>query len=406
LHVPWILKHKPKTLSEVVGNEDAKRKIFQWVQSWSKGVPKKRALFLYGSPGTGKTVSIEALANDLEMELVQSNASDYRTAEAVERFAGRASQYGTLSGKRRLILFDELDGITGTADRGGLSVITEIVKKTCSPIVLTANNAYDPRFSTLRNYCELMEFKKFTRTQVEKHLKRICSIEGLEAEDAALKLIAERASGDVRSAVNDLQALAQGKERLTYDDVSWLASRDRKEVIFNVLRSIFYAKDSLMAKDAVDMADVDPDMLLEWIYENTPYHVKDPKELAAVMEMLALADIYRGRIASTQNWSLMRYFIDFMTAGVAASWSKKSPGWVPFKFPTRISQMSSSRAYRQMLSAIGMKVGKRCHVSSARAVKEILPYMRVIFESNHEMGAGLAKWFDLDEDMINYLAKK
>jgi len=406
LHVPWTLKYKPKTLSEVVGNEDPKRKICQWVQSWSKGVPKRRALFLYGAPGTGKTVSIEALANDLEMELVQSNASDYRTAEAVERFAGRASQYGTLSGKRRLILFDELDGITGTADRGGLSVITEIVKKTGSPIVLTANNAYDPRFSTLRNYCELIEFKKPTRTQIEKHLRRICSIEGLEAEDAALRLIAERASGDVRSAVNDLQALAQGKKRLTYDDVSWLASRDRKEVIFNVLRSIFYAKDSLMAKDAVDMADVDPDMLLEWIYENIPYHVKDPKELAAVMEMVALADIYRGRITSTQNWSLMRYFIDFMTAGVAASWSRKSPGWVPFKFPTRISQMSSSRAHRQMLSAIGTKIGRRCHVSSIQAVKEILPYVRVIFEGNPEMGAGLAKWFDLDEEMINYLAEK
>jgi len=406
LHVPWTLKYMPKTLSEVVGNEDAKRKMLQWVQSWSRGIPKKRALFLYGPPGTGKTISAEALANDLGMELVQSNASDYRTAEAVERFAGRASQYGTLSGKKRLILFDELDGIAGTADRGGLSVITEIVKKTGSPIILTANNAYDPRFSTLRNYCELTEFKKPSRTEIQRHLRKICSLEGIESEDDALKLIAERATGDVRSAVNDLQALAQGRKRLTYGDVSWLATRDRKEVIFNVLRSIFYAKDSFSAKDAVDMADVDPDMLLEWVYENLPYHVKDPKELAATMGMLALADIYRGRIASTQNWSLMRYFIDFMTAGVAASWSKKATGWVPFKFPTRIGSMSASRADRQMLSAIGMKIRKRCHVSSIRAVKEILPYIRVIFESNPEMGAGLAKWFDLDEDMINYLAKQ
>jgi len=406
LQAQWTQKYRPKTLSEVVGNEETKKRILQWIHSWRKGPPKKRALFLYGPPGTGKTVSAEALANDLDMELVQSNASDYRTAEAVERFAGRASKYGTLSGKKRLILFDELDGITGTADRGGLSVITDIVKKTGSPIVLTANNAYDPRFSTLRNYCELIEFKKPSRTDITKHLARICSLEGIEAVDTAIKLIAERVTGDVRSAVNDLQALAQGKKRLTYDDVSWLATRDRKDIIFNVLRAILYAKDSLAAKDATDMADIDLDMLLEWIYENLPYHVKDPKELAATMDMLALADIYRGRIASTQNWSFMRYFIDFMTAGVATSWSKKAPGWVPFRFPTRISQMSTSRAERQMLYTIGLKIGKRCHVSSVRAVKEILPFVHVMFENNSGMATDLSKYFDLDEDMVSYLAEK
>ena len=132
LHIPWILKYKPRTLAEVVGNDKAKKQIFQWIRSWDEKPPKKRALFLYGPPGTGKTVSIETLASELGMEIVQSNASNYRTAKAVERFAGRASEYGTLTGKKRLILFDELDGIAGSADRGGLRVITQIVKKTRS----------------------------------------------------------------------------------------------------------------------------------------------------------------------------------------------------------------------------------------------------------------------------------
>jgi len=147
-------------------------------------------------------------------------------------------------------------------------------------------------------------------------------------------------------------------------------------------------------------------MVFEWIYENLPYHVKDPKELAAAMDMLALADIYRGRIAATQNWSLIRYFLDFMTAGVAASWSKKAPGWVPFKFPTRISQMSTSKADRAMRSAIGVKIKKRCHISSTRAAKEVIPYLRVIFQNNAEMKNGLAKWLDLDEDMVNHISEK
>jgi len=404
LNIPWTLKYRPKTLSEVIGNEDAKKKILQWIKQWDKKPPKKKALLLYGPPGTGKTVTVEALANDLDMELVQSNASDYRTADAVQRFAGRSSRYGTLFGKKRLILFDELDGIAGSADRGGLREITKIVKETGSPIILIANDAYNPRFSTLRKSCQLIEFKKPTKTQITRLLAKICSLEGIQAESDALKLIAERANGDVRSAINDLQALAQGKDRLTFEDVAWLSSRDQKEVIFTTLRRIFYAGSITSALRAASETDVDLDMLLEWIYENLPYHVKDPKELAAAMEMLALADIYRGRISTTQNWGLMRYYIDFMTAGIAASWSRKSHGWVPFKFPSRIMTMSRSKTERDLLKAIGLKIGRRCHISADRAAKDVIPFLRVIFQNNPKMGVSLAKWLDLDEDMINFLS--
>jgi len=404
LYLPWTLKYKPKTLSEVIGNEKAKEKILQWIKEWSHGVPEKRALLIYGPPGVGKTVAIEALANDLNMELVQSNASDYRTAEAIQRFAGRSSQYGTLFGRRRLILFDEIDGITGSADRGGLREITKVIREARTPIILIANDPYDPRFSTLRKFCELVEFKKPTMTQIIKLLTRICSLEGIRAERDALKVIAERAEGDVRSAINDLQALAQGKDKLTFKDVAWLGRRDRKEVIFNVLRRILYSRSLTGALRAANEADVDPDMLLEWIYENIPYHVKNPKELAAVMEMLALADVYRGRATASQDWSLMRYYIDFMTAGVSASWSKKSPGWTPFKFPSRIMTMSRSKEEREMLREIGLRIGRRCHISADKAAKDVIPFLKVIFQNDPEMKKGLARWFGLNEDMVRFLS--
>lgn len=405
MYAAWTVKHKPKTLSEVVGNEEAIENLVSWVKSWDKGTPKRRAVFLYGPPGIGKTVSVEALANDLNMELVERNASDYRTEEAVQKFAGLASQYGTLFGKKRLILFDELDGITGKEDRGGVGAITNIVKTAQCPIVLIANNAYDPRLATLRFYCQLIEFKKPPAGEVMKHLSRICKREGIAADEAALKFIAQRSEGDVRSAVNDLQALAQGKTKLTYEDVSWLAHRDRKEAIFNVLRLIFYGKSAEAAKHAVDMADVDPDMLFEWIYENLPYHLRDPNDLAKAMNSLATADLYRGRIRISQDWTLTRYVIDFMTAGVAMAREKTAPaGFVPLRFPERIRQLSKTRSERQMQGQIGLKIKRHCHISANRATKEILPYLRIIFENNAKMAAGLVKWFDFDEATIEYLA--
>ncbi len=405
MYAAWTVKHKPKTLADIVGNKDAIETLVSWVQSWNKGLPKRRALLLSGPPGIGKTVTVEAAANDLGMELVERNASDYRTEEAVQKFAGLASQSGTLFGKKRLILFDELDGITGREDRGGVGAIAQIAKTALVPIILIANNAYDPRLSTVRYYCELTEFKRPPAGEVIKHLTRICKSEGIAADESALKFVAQRSEGDVRSAVNDLQMLAQGKKTLVYDDVSWLAYRDRKDAIFNVLRLIFYSKNTDAAKRAVDMADVDPDMLFEWIYENMPYHLRDPHDLSGAMNSLATADLYRGRIQRSQNWVLTRYVIDFMTAGVAMARERTQPaGFVPLRFPTRIRTLSQTRAERQMQAAIGLKIKKRCHVSANRGAREILPFTRIIFESDVNMAADLAKWLDLDEGMIEYLS--
>jgi replication factor C large subunit len=404
VYAAWTIKHKPKSTVDIVGNAEASKTFSDWVKSWSKGVPKKRAAFLYGPPGIGKTVTVEALANDLRVEIVEKNASDYRTEDAINRFAGLASQYGSLFGEKRIVLLDELDGLTGNADKGGVKAITDIVKTARCPVVLIANSAYDPRFTNLRNYCLLIEFKKPPAGEVAKHLKRIGERESIQVEENALKFIAQRSEGDVRSAVNDFQALAQGKNRLTYEDVSWLGYRDRQDSIFNVLRMIIYSRTCANAKQAVNMADVGIDMLFEWVYENVPAHFTDPNDLAQAMDALSMADVYRGRIRSTQDWSFTRYVIDYMTAGVAiARQNSKVHGWIPFKFPSRIQMLSRSKAERAMQLSIGFKIKRKCHISAVRASKEVLPYLKIIFKNDAVMAAGLAKWLDLDAEMVEYL---
>jgi replication factor C large subunit len=146
-------------------------------------------------------------------------------------------------------------------------------------------------------------------------------------------------------------------------------------------------------------------MLFEWIYENAPRHFNVPSELTKAMEALATADLYRARIRKTRNWKLMRYVIDFMTAGVAMARDKSKPsGWIPFRFPQRIRTLSSSRAERGKKKEIGKKIKRRMHISTLVAQKDVLPYLKVIFESNPQMAAGLTKWFNFDEEEVNYIA--
>lgn len=405
MHAPWTVKHKPKSLVEIIGNAEAIHQFVEWIKSWEKGIPKKRCAFIYGPPGIGKTLTVETAANDFRMEFVEKNASDHRTEEAVNRFAGLASQYRSLFEGKRIILLDELDGLTGTADRGGVKAITDIVKTAQSSIVLIANSAYDPRFTYLRNYCLLIEFKKPTAGEVANYLKQICEKEGIQTDENALKFIAQRSGGDVRSAINDLQAVGQDKKKLTYEDVSWIGYRDRQDSIFNVLRMIFYGKTCYGAKQAMDMADIDADMLFEWIYENIPTHFTDSHDLANAMEALAKADVYRGRIRATHDWSFMRYIIDFMSCGVAMARDEtKTSGWIPFKFPSRIQMLSRSKADRAMQLSIGRKIKRRCHISAVRASREFLPYVKIIFKNDLNEAAGLARWLDLDQDMVEHVA--
>jgi replication factor C large subunit len=397
VQVSWTLKHKPTSAADVVGNREAITIVEKWLRSWENGIPSQRAAFLYGPPGVGKTVTVEALARDLGMELLEKNASDYRTEEKIRLFAGPASQYGGFAGKKRIILLDEMDGVHGTVDRGAVPAITKIIGDTRCPIILTANDFWNKKFVAFRNKKKylLIEFKKPPASSVTKYLRGICSKEGITADEEALKFIAQHNQGDVRSAVTDLQALTDGKTRLVYEDVEWLAHRDRKDVIFTVLRLVMYAKSCRAAKQAIDMADVDLDMLFEWIYEN----------LADAMEALAKADLYRARIRRTRNWVLTRYFIDFMTAGVAMARNQSKPsGWVPFQFPQRIRMLSASRGERARKAKIGAKIKKRMHVSVGSAVKDVLPYLLTIFRNNPHMASGLTNWFNFDEEEINYLA--
>lgn len=407
MHVAWTVKYKPRSLAEIVGNQEAIKTLERWLKSWEDGIPQQRAAFLHGPAGVGKTLTIEALVNDLGMELVEKNASDYRTEEKIQRFAGSASQYSGFFGRRRVILLDEMDGVHGTVDRGAVPTVTRIVKDSRCPIVLIANDFWNKKFVSFRDKKKylIIEFKKPRTSELLSHLRRIVAREGIVADEEALKFIATRNQGDVRSAVNDLQALAQGKMKLTYDDVSWLAYRDRKDVIFTVLRQVLYGKTCNAAKQAVNMADVDLDMLFEWVYENTPYHFNVPGELADAMEALAKADLYRGRIRRTRNWKLMRYMIDFMTAGVAMARDKSKPsGWIPFRFPQKIRSLSASRAERAKKKGIGQKIKRRMHISVITAQNDVLPYVRIIFESSPQMAAGLTKWFRFSEEEVDYIA--
>lgn len=398
---PWVEKYRPKSLEEYVGNSEAVERLIRWVKNWS---PKgRKAALLYGPPGVGKTTIALIAARMFNYDLVEMNASDWRTAEKISRVAGRAAEQGTLYGQsRRIILIDEVDGIAGE-DVGGLMALLDVMRKSRNPVILVANDIWQPRFSTLREICELIEFKRLTSRDIIKHLKRICAMEGLEVDDGALKVIAEKAEGDMRSAVNDLQTVSYRRKRITAEDVGWLAARNRILPIFDALKLVFYAKTVNGAKSAFEMVDMDPEMFFEWVYENVPAQLNDPEDLAEAFENLALADLFLAKVKKEQDWKLLSYALECMTAGVAMSRRYSKPKWAPFKFPSRIRFLSSFKARRELLNGLAAKIASKTHASRVKAVREYLPYLKSIAVLNPSLCEKIGKNLGLTEEEFRVL---
>ena len=193
----WTEKYRPKSLDEVVGNERAIVDLRDWASSWDNGIPKKRAVILAGKPGTGKTSSAIALANDFGWTVIELNTSDARNAEKIRHVATFGSINETFTdegrfisshvGGRKLIILDEADNLYESStsskinendfsDKGGKKAIIDTIKQTKQPIILIVNDYYNlikGKGEVLKQMCKLIRFYNPYSSFVFNLLKKI-----------------------------------------------------------------------------------------------------------------------------------------------------------------------------------------------------------------------------------------
>ncbi|MEM0079536.1 MAG: replication factor C large subunit [Nitrososphaerota archaeon] len=402
----WVEKYRPKKVSEVVGNQEAIETFVKWMRSWELGKPEKKAAFLYGPAGIGKTSLVLAYAKEYGYDIVEVNASDWRNEEKMKAIVGESSLNATLDGStKKIILVDEVDGIAGREDAGGIAALRKIITTTRVPIVLVANNPWDQKLAPIRDQALMIEFKRLSKTVVYKRLKEICEKEGVKIPDNVLMKLAEKSEGDLRSAINDLQALAGSRETVTEKDVDILGERNRVKEIFEALRMVFYAKSIRSARAALEGLELDPDTIYTWILDNVPNQVIDPEDLAEVYEILARADVFFTRMNRYQMWKLMKYAVPLMTGSIVAGRKTPPKGFQKFTFPPKIRLLQQYKNEREIRQNIALKMASKLHLSTYKASKEVLPYMAVILSHVDGRGSKLAKFFELTEEEIEYLAK-
>jgi len=387
-NLPWSEKHRPRKLDALVGNRKTIEKLREWVESWKSEIPVKRAALLVGPPGTGKTASVGALANDLDMELVEFNSSDKRNKDSIETLVWRAASQQTLDGRFRLILLDEVDGLSGTSDRGGVGAILKVVKDTVHPIVMTANDPDSPRLKDLMKVCQIFNYDLIENDDIKRILKKIVSENKVEVSSEALDEIIESSRGDVRAAISDLESYVRsGSASLISEPII----RDSKRETEETLRHLFASVNPKMARKALNESELNHDSLVLWLEENLHLHLLDSIELHEGLEQLSLADVTLGRIMINQNWKLLSYFFDFLSLGVAMSRSKtpfrrvkySQPSW-----PLLIWQGNRKRDKQiDVLESLSVVTGvskrrvRQTHLDTINEIVKIKPKSLSVFAS-------------------------
>ena len=203
----WTEKYRPKTLAEFVGQEKVKR----YVQSVINNGGEINHLIFHGFSGTGKTTMAGIIANELNVELIEFNASDDRTLNFIREKVIPAMRCRSFT-KYKIIFLDETDSMTKEA-LFCLRRPMELYEKNAK-IIFSCNDDSNI-IDAIRSRCISFHFKPIPRNLIIQRLRFIAQKEGVSVTEDILEEIAEKSRGDLRRAINMLEAYHRGALEFT-----------------------------------------------------------------------------------------------------------------------------------------------------------------------------------------------
>ena len=213
----WAEKYRPQTLDDMVNQRDITNRLKIFVTE--KNIPH---LLLIGPAGVGKTTSILALARDLygpsfRNFVLELNASDERginvIRDKVKNYARTAAMASPV--RFKIIILDEADHLTGDAQHA-LRRTMEVYTKTARFCLIGnyGENIIDP----IQSRCSVFRYGSLDEPDIRDRLSHIAEKENLQIVDEGLDALFQASGGDLRKAINMLQAASANGEIV--DDVS------------------------------------------------------------------------------------------------------------------------------------------------------------------------------------------
>jgi replication factor C large subunit len=371
----WSDVYRPANIQDMVGNEAARISVIKWLMNWVDGT---RPILLIGPPGVGKTTLVKALAYQYGYDLIEMNASDTRNRAVLTETIVPILTNRSLIAEKTLLFLDEIDGISGRQDAGGIESLIALIKEPTVPILM-ASNTKDSKLKGLAKFCKVVEFNRVHPSLLLLYLNRILELEGksMRFEDKAVVL--KSANGDVRSLLNIAQAKMSGYESAR--DLPLEIDIAQAVANFSMANTIVEAKQILMSVDGrysdprfgQSPEDRRKDILYAFFSSLVNSNIESEK-MAEALNVISMCDLIVGRAYKNRHWTLLKYLNDILSYALFNALSGQMIKYSQYSLPWQISAPLISRqlALRSVIDILADETNTSVSKLSATYVPYLL----------------------------------
>lgn len=231
---PWIEKYRPRKLDDIIGNVKDINNL--------KSIAKQGTMpniIISGSSGSGKTSSIMCLCEELlssfkKEAVLELNASDDRGIDVVRNKIKMFAQkkINLPKGKHKIIILDEADSMTNIAQQALRKIIEKYEKTTRFAI---SCNLSSKIIEPIQSRFVILRYTRLSDKQIFEHLEKICKLENVPYDKSGLDAILFTSEGDMRNALNNLQATFNGFSKITDENVYKVCDKPHPTIVTKII---------------------------------------------------------------------------------------------------------------------------------------------------------------------------